>query len=297
MLPSWRSSASSRSAAEQLPSPTRAPEFLQQLASPPQRMRQTRRWPVKKRMSSRSNSSPPISSTMLRRAVASTNPVFDRAPTLPQSAPTHHATPPQDPPRCASATCALQSVTPPEARPPAPWAGACGVAAIRSPRRTTGSLAGTSTSGRTVAPPISVRPASPPGSSGSTSAWRAASSMPAAVRWRSGTFGSGIARHRSRLRRIPRDGARRRLSGLPERPGRGLRVLGLRRLACEEPEHEAADGEHREPGEKAHDPRRAVDRDGDPVRSGLRAHRASPPSTARNRSATARPGPPSAATV
>ena len=51
-------------------------------------MSQLRRLPVKKRKSARSNSSPPISITMFKRAAAFTNPVFDCGRTVSQPAPT-----------------------------------------------------------------------------------------------------------------------------------------------------------------------------------------------------------------
>ena len=65
-------------------------------------MWQARRWPVKKRMSSRSNSSPPSSSAMLSRVVASTKPVLAWGPTVSQPAPMQYRTEPQDPPSSAS---------------------------------------------------------------------------------------------------------------------------------------------------------------------------------------------------
>ena len=57
-------------------------------------MWQARRWPVKKRMSSRSNSSPPSSTAMLTRVVASTKPVFACGLTVSQPAPTQYRDPP-----------------------------------------------------------------------------------------------------------------------------------------------------------------------------------------------------------
>ena len=150
-------------------------------------MRQARRLPVKNLRLSRSNSPVPISSTMLSRAAASTKPVLPALSTLSQPEPTHQLTRPQDPPRSASATPAPQSVTLPEASPEAPWAAACGVSATASARTATGSPAGTLAGGRAVTPPTTVRPACPPGSFGSARRARAASSMPVAVRPRSGT--------------------------------------------------------------------------------------------------------------
>ena len=78
------------------------PEFLQQLASPNSLMWQVRRWPVKKRRLSRSNSSPPNSTAMLSRVVALTKPVFDCEDTVSQPAPTQYRTEPQVPPSSAS---------------------------------------------------------------------------------------------------------------------------------------------------------------------------------------------------
>ena len=68
--------------------PTSSPVFLQQFASPPHLMVQARRSPVKKRKSSRSNSSPPISSPMLSIAVERANPVLACGRTVSQPAPT-----------------------------------------------------------------------------------------------------------------------------------------------------------------------------------------------------------------
>jgi len=76
--------------------------FLQQLASPNSLMWQARRWPVKKRMPLRSNSSPPSSTAMLSRVVASTNPVLASGRTVSHPAPTQYLTCPQVPPSCAS---------------------------------------------------------------------------------------------------------------------------------------------------------------------------------------------------
>ena len=61
---------------------------MQQLASPNSLIWQARRWPVKNRMSSRSNSSPPSSTAMFNRVAAFTKPVFDCGETVSQPAPT-----------------------------------------------------------------------------------------------------------------------------------------------------------------------------------------------------------------
>ena len=124
---------------------------------------------------------------MLRREVASTNPVLDRDRTVSQPAPTQYRTPPQEPPSPASSSSAPHAAVPPEASPSARCAEACGSAAIRFPRATAGSPTVTLAAGRIVVPSITARPAVPPGSSGSASRARAASSMPEAVRPRSGS--------------------------------------------------------------------------------------------------------------
>ena len=124
---------------------------------------------------------------MFSRVVACTNPVLACPETLSHPDPTHQRTDPQDPPACASSSPAPQSETLPDASPSAPWAEDCGDAAMRSERITAGSPAGTSAAGRFTVPSITARPAAPPGSSGSANRVLAASSMPDAVRLRSGT--------------------------------------------------------------------------------------------------------------
>ena len=125
---------------------------------------------------------------MLSRVVASTKPVLASGRTVSQPAPMQYRTDPQDPPSCVSWRSAPQSAVLPVARPSARWDGDCGDAAMRSERSTDGSPAATERAGRLVMPRITARPALPPGSSGSASRARAASSSAFAPMLRSGRF-------------------------------------------------------------------------------------------------------------